>query len=279
MTSADAHANVLGALATAIADRSAEAVAAAAGQSLSAATALSALHHFLDRPTIDSLRRVLGLTPSGAVRLVDRLESDGLVSRGPGDDKRSRSVTLTDAGRAAAERVSAARARVLAEVLQVLPAADQAVLHDLLSRLMAGVVRTKDGGAWICRLCDLDGLRPGRGPLSRRQRGRRKVRLHSPRRPLTPTSRRSWTYLSELPDVERDKAKIGAVAGLRGSFGRAGGVRPRPRRRSPALSRIRSPGTPSRNHSARRSANTSISQRPAPAESSVRSRGSFGAAG
>jgi DNA-binding MarR family transcriptional regulator len=156
MTSAEASANVLGALATAIADRSAEAVAAAAGQSLSAATALSALHHFLDRPTLDSLRRVLGLTPSGAVRLVDRLAADGLVTRGPGGDKRSRSVTLTDAGREAAERVSAARARVLSDVLDVLPPADRAVLHDLLGRLMAGVVRTKDGGAWICRLCDLD---------------------------------------------------------------------------------------------------------------------------
>ena len=28
-------------------------------------------------------------------------------------------------------------------------------LHGLLSKVMANAVRTKSGGAWICRLCDL----------------------------------------------------------------------------------------------------------------------------
>ena len=73
MTALDRQANLLGALALVITDQSAQAVAAAAGQSVSAAAALSALHHFLDRPTLDQLHKVLGLTPSGAVRLVDRL--------------------------------------------------------------------------------------------------------------------------------------------------------------------------------------------------------------
>jgi DNA-binding MarR family transcriptional regulator len=149
------EANVLGALAQAIADRTASAIAAAAGQNVSSAAALSALHQFLDRPTVDRLRDVLGLTHSGAVRLVDRLTEAGLVTRRPGDDKRSRSVALTAEGRAVAERVAAARAAVLEELLVDLSPAERDTLGGLLDRLMAGVVRAKDGGAWICRLCDL----------------------------------------------------------------------------------------------------------------------------
>ncbi|GIJ67837.1 hypothetical protein Voc01_027540 [Virgisporangium ochraceum] len=98
---------------------------------------------------------MLGLTPSGAVRLVDRLSAAGLVTRGPGDDGRSRSVMLTDRGRAAAAEVAAARSSVLRSLLADLPAGELAVLGRLLDRLMAGVVATKDGGAWICRQCDL----------------------------------------------------------------------------------------------------------------------------
>jgi DNA-binding MarR family transcriptional regulator len=114
------------------------------------------LHQFLDRPTLDHLRQVLGLTHSGAVRLIDRLSAAGLVTRGPGGDGRSRSVVLTEEGRQAAERVSAARAAALTDVLEVLSPDERTTLHSLMGRVMAAVVRDKDGGAWICRLCDLD---------------------------------------------------------------------------------------------------------------------------
>ncbi|MFB9237407.1 MarR family winged helix-turn-helix transcriptional regulator [Plantactinospora siamensis] len=147
--------NVLGALALVLTDRTAAAAAEASDQSASAAAALSALHRFLDGPTLDQLRRVLGLTPSGAVRLVDRLAAAGLVTRGAGGDGRSRSVALTAAGRDAAERIGAARAEVLNEALDGFSAADRDHLGALLGRVMANVVRAKDGGAWICRLCDL----------------------------------------------------------------------------------------------------------------------------
>lgn len=156
MTAAGPEANVLGALSLVITDLTAQRVAAAAGQSVSAAAALSALHQFLDRPTLDQLRRVLGLTPSGAVRLVDRLADAGLVERGPGGDGRSRSVVLTTAGRQAAERIAAARVDLLAGVLDDLSPAERQDLHRLLGRIMFNVVRAKEGGPWICRLCDLD---------------------------------------------------------------------------------------------------------------------------
>jgi DNA-binding MarR family transcriptional regulator len=156
VTALHREANLLGALALAITDRTSAVIASATGQSVSAAAALSALHHFLDRPTLDQLRQVLGLTPSGAVRLVDRLVHAGLVTRGPGRDGRTRSVMLTQQGKDVAERVSATRAAVLRDALEDLSPAERGLLHALMGRLMANVVHGKRGGAWICRLCDLD---------------------------------------------------------------------------------------------------------------------------
>jgi len=149
-------ANLLGALALVITDQSADAVTTASGQAGSAAAALSALHHFLEPATLDQLRQVLGLTPSGAVKLVDRLADADLVTRGPGTDGRTRSVTLTPAGRRAAEQISAARAAYLSPLLEELSAEENRTLHTLLGRVMTAVVDAKDGGAWICRLCDLE---------------------------------------------------------------------------------------------------------------------------
>jgi DNA-binding MarR family transcriptional regulator len=154
---------VLGALAQAIADRTASAVAAAAGQHASAAAALSAMDQFLDRPTVNQLCNVLGLTHSGAVRLIDRLAEAGLVTRGPGDDGRSRSIALTAQGRAVAERVAAARMAALDDLLADLSPAERDSLGGMLDRLMARVVWGKDGGAWICRLCDLGACERSQG--------------------------------------------------------------------------------------------------------------------
>jgi DNA-binding MarR family transcriptional regulator len=127
--------NVLGALSLILADRMSDAVTGAGGQSHTAAAALCALAQFLDGCTLDRLRRALGMTSSGTVRLVDRLEAAGLVRRGSGADGRSTSLTLTAAGKGAARRVTAERA---------------------------------DGTAWICRLCDLGacGRADGRCPAA-----------------------------------------------------------------------------------------------------------------
>jgi DNA-binding MarR family transcriptional regulator len=159
VTDIAAEANVLGALALFLHDSTMDALSAA-GHSDSAAAALSALQQFLDEPTLDQLRRVLGLTPSGAVRLVDRLAADGLVVRGPGADGRSRSVRLTAKGRRAAERIRGARGAVLSRALDDLTPQQRKQLHELSSQVLASLVRTKvqsgqSGRGWTCRLCDL----------------------------------------------------------------------------------------------------------------------------
>jgi DNA-binding MarR family transcriptional regulator len=148
-------ANVLGALAVALVDRLTEATGDAAGHSPSAAAALSALHHFLDGPSIDLLRQVLGLTASGTVRLIDRLETEGYVTRRPGVDGRSIAVSLTPSGRRAAARVTAERGRVLEHSLDVLSQAERETLDTLSSKVLVGLMRGPGATRWICRLCDM----------------------------------------------------------------------------------------------------------------------------
>ncbi len=170
----DRAANLVGALSLVIADQAADAVAEAAGRSDSAGAALSALLHFLDHPSIDLLRQVLGLTSSGTVRLVDRLEESGYARRAPGPDGRSTSVVLTDAGREAASRVSAARAEVLQRVLAVLSPDERAELERLASKLLIGMIRGPGATRWICRLCDIGVCRgaPGGCPAGNAARER-----------------------------------------------------------------------------------------------------------
>jgi DNA-binding MarR family transcriptional regulator len=155
MTDSAQCANVLGALALVVTDQSAAAMTAGTDLSASAASAISALGEFLDRPTLDELRKVVGLTPSGVVRLVDRLAAADLISRGPGADGRSRAIVLTERGRAVASELKSARLASLQGLLEGLTATEQDTLHTLLGRVMGAVVEQKSGGAWICRQCDL----------------------------------------------------------------------------------------------------------------------------
>jgi DNA-binding MarR family transcriptional regulator len=151
----DRAANVLGALALVVADRMDDALAEASGRSESAAAALSALLHFLDRPSVDLLRQVLGLTQSGTVRLVDRLAESGYVQRGPGADGRTAALALTQEGRLAAARVTDARLDVLDRVLSVLSPAERADFDRLAGKLLVGMMRGPGAVRWMCRLCHI----------------------------------------------------------------------------------------------------------------------------
>jgi DNA-binding MarR family transcriptional regulator len=147
-------ANLLGALSLSLHDRTSTAIAEATGQTETGAATLSALDQFLDQPTIGTLDQVVGLSPSGAVRLIDRLEAEGHLKRAPGSDGRSRSVSLTRSGRAAAARVTHARAEVLEGLLAGFSEDDRRKLDELLSRLLVQLMRGPGARRWMCRLCD-----------------------------------------------------------------------------------------------------------------------------
>jgi len=172
--SLDRPANVFGALALVVADQIADTTAAAAGRADSAPAALAALLHFLDRPTVDLLRQVLGLSSSGTVRLVDRLAESGYVERADGADRRSTVIVLTDAGEAAAEQVCRARAEVLDLATTALSPAERAELDRLAGKMLVGMMRGPGAVRWICRLCDTGICRgsPGGCPVGNAARER-----------------------------------------------------------------------------------------------------------
>jgi len=170
----DGPANVFGALALMVADQMADDTAAAAGRTDSAPAALAALYHFLDQPSVDLLRQVLGLTSSGAVRLLDRLAESGLIERGRGSDARSTAVSLTPAGRAIAEQVCDARTGVLDRALAALSAAEREQFTALAGKMLVGLMRGPGAVRWMCRLCDTGICRgaPGGCPVGNAARQR-----------------------------------------------------------------------------------------------------------
>jgi DNA-binding MarR family transcriptional regulator len=173
-TRLDRTGNLLGALSLAVSDRTGDAVGDAAGESQNSAIVLSALNDFLDGPSVDRLRTVLGLTPSGTVRLIDRLQAAGYVTRLPGVDGRSVSVHLTASGRRAARRVAAARAAVLDEALGALAPNEREALDRLMSRVLVGLIRGPGATRWMCRFCDTTacGRQEGRCPVANAARKR-----------------------------------------------------------------------------------------------------------
>jgi DNA-binding MarR family transcriptional regulator len=171
---ADRVTNLLGAFALVLGDRTEEALDRAIDGPATAAAALSALLHILDRPSIDRLGGVLGLTSSGTVRLVDRLVEAGYVSRGRGSDRRSSVISLTAAGRRAAERISSARAEVLGEALSVLSPRERDSFEELVSRVLVAQIRGPGATRWMCRMCDTAacGREQGRCPVANAARER-----------------------------------------------------------------------------------------------------------
>jgi DNA-binding MarR family transcriptional regulator len=167
-------ANLLGALSLALSDRMLEAPAGTAGLSGTAMAALSALDQFLERPTVDQLSRVVGLTQSGGVRLVDRLEGAGLVRRDPGPDRRTALITLTPSGQRAARAVATARLQMLGTALAPLSEDEEEALAPLIGRLLVGLMREPGATRWICRMCDLSacGRPDGHCPIEQETRRR-----------------------------------------------------------------------------------------------------------
>lgn len=145
-------ANLLGATALAVSDRALADVTRAAGVSASGAAALVVLAASPGLGVTELGRRV-GLSQPAAARMLDSLEAAGLAARRPGQG-RSVSVTLTGAGRRTARRVLGARGTPLAEALEALDAGEQAVLAELLGKILTRLYGQVGSSELLCRLCD-----------------------------------------------------------------------------------------------------------------------------
>jgi Mn-dependent DtxR family transcriptional regulator len=89
------------------------------------------------------------------VRIVKRLETEGLVAREPDPaDRRAVRLHLTAAGTREARRLLAARQAALTPLLADLGERESAALERLLERLLAGAVGRPEDANRVCRLCD-----------------------------------------------------------------------------------------------------------------------------
>jgi MarR family transcriptional regulator, negative regulator of the multidrug operon emrRAB len=115
-----------------------------------------AMVHAYPGISLDTLRKFLRLTPSGAGRLVDRLVAAGFMERRPGAaDQRFIALHLTRRGHNVAERVLAARRGALRQPLAALTAQEQATLEKLLDKMLYAMTPDRERCDHICRLCEI----------------------------------------------------------------------------------------------------------------------------
>jgi DNA-binding MarR family transcriptional regulator len=162
--------NVVGALALALVDRIGDATGDAAGVTGIPAAALAALHEWAGERPIQTLADGLRLSHSRTVRVIDRLQAEGLARRARDpDDGRSALVALTPRGAEAARRVLDARAAVLDAALGQLAPADRAALARLAEQVLEALIAGRREAGQACRLCDAHacGHHEGRCPVTR----------------------------------------------------------------------------------------------------------------
>ena len=146
-------ANLLGALALAVADRVHAATLVDAAPGANERAALVTLAHHPGQP-IDALRRTLDLTHSGTVRLVDRLEEADLVTRATAGRGRALALRLAPAGEVLVARLLAERREALQAAIGALGPEERAALAPLLEKLLASLTTRRESVRRICRLCD-----------------------------------------------------------------------------------------------------------------------------
>ncbi|MEL6860996.1 MAG: MarR family transcriptional regulator [Pseudomonadota bacterium] len=149
----DQTANLLGAVGLAVSDRILETAQNVLNHSGETPAALVVIGYGLG-PSNDLLRRILGLSHPGTVRLIDRLVADGLVERRRGPDKRTIALYLTKDGEARREQLLAGRLAAIKPFLSALTPSEQQTFDSLLHKILASMDTTDLERCSLCRLCD-----------------------------------------------------------------------------------------------------------------------------
>jgi MarR family transcriptional regulator, negative regulator of the multidrug operon emrRAB len=145
--------NLLGALVTAVNDRMQWQAEKAINMGGQVPAALVTIGHNYGE-SVEFLSGVLQMSHSGCVRLVDKLDEQGLIERRPGKDKRSLSLYLTPKGRELKREVLGARREALNAVFQALDNQQQCNLVDLLEVMLKAMTHCKSDADITCRLCE-----------------------------------------------------------------------------------------------------------------------------
>jgi len=145
--------NLLGALALSVIDGFNAVVAPSAGYGGETPAALVTLGA---EPglSINKLRQILNLSHPGTVRLIDRLETEGLVERRSGADGRTLALFLTEAGSERRKAILSERRQQLQLALDALMPNERKQLTKLLEKMLAAMTTSELRAFAICRLCE-----------------------------------------------------------------------------------------------------------------------------
>jgi DNA-binding MarR family transcriptional regulator len=149
----DRTANLLGAVGLAVVDRIEETAREILSHAGETPAALVVIGYGMG-PSNDQLRRILGLSHPGTVRLVDRLVADGLVERRDGRDRRAIALYLSERGMALREDLLKSRLAVIRPLVAALSDAEQETFAALLHKMLSSMETTDWERRTLCRLCD-----------------------------------------------------------------------------------------------------------------------------
>ena len=151
-----AHLNQIAAFARGLNSRIEEELQSSFGRSLSELTALVSIQN-CDQFHIGWLAQTLSLKHSSAVRVVDRLEQDGLISRLDKDAKKQVGLVITRSGTMLAKKVLALRAQITASYLAPMTEAEQKTMARIVEPVIRAHTTTSKDLYRHCALCD-DGV-------------------------------------------------------------------------------------------------------------------------
>ncbi len=146
--------NLIATFATTVATQVEQQIAELGGRSLSHEAALVAIYNH-PNDTIDVLSKVLGLSHSGAVRLINTLEKAGLVERHKSaQDARSVVLCVTNEGSERVQSILKSRQSVTVKMLENFDQTQKQNLLSLLEVAMGNLTHEPIEARRICRLCN-----------------------------------------------------------------------------------------------------------------------------
>ena len=149
----DFAANLLGVVGLAVADRIRETARDILNHVGETPAALVVIGYDLG-PSNDELKRILGLSHPGTVRLVDRLVADGFVERREGQDRRAIALYLTKKGKRVRKALLKGRLAVVHPFLASLTESEVEALTALLHKMLSSLESSDLERCTLCRLCD-----------------------------------------------------------------------------------------------------------------------------
>jgi MarR family transcriptional regulator, negative regulator of the multidrug operon emrRAB len=145
--------NLVGALALAISDD----LLQAAQQHVRASAPAAAVGHIGHAPglTIDQLSRALGLSHPGTVRLVDRLEKEGLLIRKKSTvDGRAVALSLSASGLDLYQEILSSRRYAIHQAIASLDSSERQILGRIAHKILGSLISSEGEAYRVCRLCN-----------------------------------------------------------------------------------------------------------------------------